>query len=94
MRYKAAYDYTASDADEVSFSEGDVIINVTVIDEGWVNVSPLFFFFYFFHTWFRRTFEPNREPSKRRASTACSRQTTLNPCKLAGPVPREQQFLK
>ena len=37
-RYRAAYDYAAGDADEVSFVEGDIIINVSVIDEGWSNV--------------------------------------------------------
>jgi hypothetical protein len=29
----------ATDVDEVSFSEGDVIIDVEVIDDGWVTVS-------------------------------------------------------
>ena len=30
------YDYVAADDDEVSFSEGDVIINPDPIDEGWM----------------------------------------------------------
>ncbi|XP_076000145.1 LIM and SH3 domain protein 1 isoform X2 [Genypterus blacodes] len=35
-RYKAVYDYSAADEDEVSFLEGDVIIVVQQIDEGWM----------------------------------------------------------
>lgn len=31
------YDYTAADDDEVTFIEGDIIINVEVIDEGWMT---------------------------------------------------------
>ncbi|XP_064010978.1 nebulin [Pogoniulus pusillus] len=34
--YKAMYDYTAADADEVSFKDGDTIVNVQAIDEGWM----------------------------------------------------------
>lgn len=30
------YDYTAADADEVSFKDGDTIVNVQAIDEGWM----------------------------------------------------------
>jgi hypothetical protein len=30
------YDYDAQDDDEVSFTEGDVITNCQVVDEGWV----------------------------------------------------------
>lgn len=30
------YDYTAADADEVSFKDGDAIVNVQAIDEGWM----------------------------------------------------------
>lgn len=35
-RYRAVYDYSAADDDEVSFVDGDVIIDVQVIDEGWM----------------------------------------------------------
>uniref|UniRef100_A0A670IEP6 Nebulin n=1 Tax=Podarcis muralis TaxID=64176 RepID=A0A670IEP6_PODMU len=34
--YRAMYDYTAADADEVSFKDGDAIVNVQAIDEGWM----------------------------------------------------------
>ncbi|XP_055957419.1 nebulette isoform X11 [Patella vulgata] len=34
--YRAIYDYTAADDDEVSFSEGDLIIDCEVIDDGWM----------------------------------------------------------
>ncbi|XP_070832626.1 nebulin [Chaetodon trifascialis] len=33
---RAMYDYTAADSDEVSFKDGDVIVNVQSIDEGWM----------------------------------------------------------
>uniref|UniRef100_A0A673ABQ4 Nebulin n=1 Tax=Sphaeramia orbicularis TaxID=375764 RepID=A0A673ABQ4_9TELE len=33
---RAMYDYTAADSDEVSFKDGDVILNVQAIDEGWM----------------------------------------------------------
>ncbi|XP_048862253.1 nebulin-like isoform X46 [Brienomyrus brachyistius] len=33
---RALYDYTAADNDEVSFKDGDVIVNVQSIDEGWM----------------------------------------------------------
>ncbi|KAM9342293.1 nebulin [Pholidichthys leucotaenia] len=33
---RAMYDYTAADSDEVSFKDGDVIVNVQAIDEGWM----------------------------------------------------------
>jgi len=33
--YVAQYDYTAADDDEVSFMEGDIILNMESIDEGW-----------------------------------------------------------
>jgi hypothetical protein len=36
-RYVAVYDYTAADDDEISFVEGDNILNVEVIDEGWMT---------------------------------------------------------
>lgn len=35
-RYQAVYCYTAADADEVSLQEGDLILNVEQIDEGWM----------------------------------------------------------
>ncbi|XP_070593227.1 nebulin [Erythrolamprus reginae] len=34
--YRAMYDYPAADADEVSFKDGDTIVNVQAIDEGWM----------------------------------------------------------
>lgn len=34
--YKAMYDYEAQDDDEVSFSEGDTVINAQRIDDGWM----------------------------------------------------------
>ncbi|KAL0963985.1 hypothetical protein UPYG_G00316080 [Umbra pygmaea] len=33
---RALYDYSAADSDEVSFKDGDVIVNVQSIDEGWM----------------------------------------------------------
>ena len=33
----ALYDYTAADDDEVSFMEGDLVSDVTVIDDGWME---------------------------------------------------------
>lgn len=35
-RYRAVYDYTAADDDEVSFMDGDEIVDVEQIDEGWM----------------------------------------------------------
>uniref|UniRef100_A0A3Q0RNM4 LIM and SH3 domain protein 1 n=1 Tax=Amphilophus citrinellus TaxID=61819 RepID=A0A3Q0RNM4_AMPCI len=35
-RYRAVYDYSAADEDEVSFMDGDVIVDVQQIDEGWM----------------------------------------------------------
>uniref|UniRef100_T1JG37 SH3 domain-containing protein n=1 Tax=Strigamia maritima TaxID=126957 RepID=T1JG37_STRMM len=35
--YRAMYDYAASDMDEVSFLDGDFIVNCTPIDEGWMT---------------------------------------------------------
>ncbi|CAG0894739.1 unnamed protein product [Darwinula stevensoni] len=35
--YRAMYDYSAGDADEVSFMDGDLIINCQQIDEGWMT---------------------------------------------------------
>ncbi|MFH4974462.1 hypothetical protein AB6A40_001171 [Gnathostoma spinigerum] len=34
---KAIYDYTAADRDEVSFVEGDIIVNCQKVDEGWMT---------------------------------------------------------
>ncbi|XP_050678836.1 LIM and SH3 domain protein Lasp isoform X2 [Leptidea sinapis] len=39
--YIAMYDYEANDSDEVSFREGDLISNVTSIDEGWMTGQVL-----------------------------------------------------
>ncbi|XP_066554484.1 LIM and SH3 domain protein 1 isoform X2 [Amia ocellicauda] len=35
-RYRAVYDYVAADEDEVSFQDGDMILDVQQIDEGWM----------------------------------------------------------
>lgn len=35
-RYRAVYDYAAADEDEVSFVDGDMIVDVQPIDEGWM----------------------------------------------------------
>uniref|UniRef100_A0A4W3H215 LIM and SH3 protein 1 n=1 Tax=Callorhinchus milii TaxID=7868 RepID=A0A4W3H215_CALMI len=35
-RYRAVYDYVAADEDEVSFQDGDLIVDVQQIDEGWM----------------------------------------------------------
>ncbi|NWT61715.1 LASP1 protein, partial [Erythrocercus mccallii] len=35
-RFRAIYDYNAADEDEVSFQDGDTIINVQQIDDGWM----------------------------------------------------------
>ncbi|XP_076008379.1 LIM zinc-binding domain-containing Nebulette-like isoform X1 [Genypterus blacodes] len=35
-QYKALYSYTASEADEVSLQEGDLIADIEPIDEGWM----------------------------------------------------------
>uniref|UniRef100_A0A1I8FH50 SH3 domain-containing protein n=1 Tax=Macrostomum lignano TaxID=282301 RepID=A0A1I8FH50_9PLAT len=34
--FRALYDYTAQDDDEVTFNEGDVVTNGDPIDEGWM----------------------------------------------------------
>ncbi|VDN02031.1 unnamed protein product [Thelazia callipaeda] len=34
---RALYDYTAADKDEVTFIEGDIIINCQKVDEGWLT---------------------------------------------------------
>lgn len=34
--FQALYSYTAAEADEVSLQEGDLILDVEQIDEGWV----------------------------------------------------------
>lgn len=36
-KYRALYDYSAADDDEVSFLENDLISEVTVIDDGWME---------------------------------------------------------
>lgn len=36
-KYRAVYDYNAADDDEVSFLEDDLISEVTVIDDGWME---------------------------------------------------------
>ena len=35
--YQAIYDYEAQDNDEVSFKDGDIIINAVPIAEGWMT---------------------------------------------------------
>lgn len=35
--YRAIYDYTAAEPDEVTFNEGDLIINCEIIDAGWMS---------------------------------------------------------
>ncbi|XP_074835147.1 LIM and SH3 domain protein 1 [Carettochelys insculpta] len=35
-RFRAVYDYNAADEDEVSFQDGDTIVNVQQIDDGWM----------------------------------------------------------
>ncbi|XP_068606527.1 LIM and SH3 domain protein 1 [Brachionichthys hirsutus] len=35
-RYRAVYDYCAADEDEVSFIDGDLIVDVQRIDDGWM----------------------------------------------------------
>lgn len=35
--FRAMYDYVAQDIDEVSFIDGDLIINCQPIDDGWMN---------------------------------------------------------
>ena len=37
QKYRALYDYNAADDDEVSFMENDLISEVTVIDDGWME---------------------------------------------------------
>jgi len=34
--FAAVYDYDIADDDEVSFIEGDRVINATLIDDGWM----------------------------------------------------------
>lgn len=36
-KYIAMYEYTAGDDDEISFEEGDVIVDATAIDDGWME---------------------------------------------------------
>ena len=35
--YRAMYDYEAQDLDEVSFCDGDLIVNCTAVDECWMT---------------------------------------------------------
>uniref|UniRef100_A0A0V0G6K6 Putative nebulin repeat protein n=1 Tax=Triatoma dimidiata TaxID=72491 RepID=A0A0V0G6K6_TRIDM len=35
--YRAMYDYDAQDGDEVSFVDGDLIVNCTAVDAGWMT---------------------------------------------------------
>lgn len=35
--FRAMYDYVAQDSDEVSFMDGDTIINCNPIDDGWMT---------------------------------------------------------
>ncbi|XP_006824375.1 LIM and SH3 domain protein 1-like [Saccoglossus kowalevskii] len=35
--YQAIYDYTAAEADEVTFLDGDILINCEIIDAGWMT---------------------------------------------------------
>lgn len=37
LRVRAIYDYSASDVDEVSFMDGDLIVDCIPIDEGWMT---------------------------------------------------------
>lgn len=36
-RYRALYDYTAADDDEITIAEGDIIIDANIIDSGWME---------------------------------------------------------
>lgn len=35
--FRALYDYSAADTDEISFVEGDYIVDVEVVDAGWMT---------------------------------------------------------
>jgi hypothetical protein len=35
--FRAIYDYKAQDSDEISFNDGDVIVNCVAVDEGWMT---------------------------------------------------------
>lgn len=37
MMCRAMYDYTAADSDEVSFTDGDIIIECQPVDAGWMT---------------------------------------------------------
>jgi len=39
--FRAMYDYEADDEDEVSFRDGDVIVDCKPIDEGWMMGTVL-----------------------------------------------------
>ena len=39
--FRAMYDYDADDDDEVSFRDGDVIVDCKPIDEGWMMGTVL-----------------------------------------------------
>uniref|UniRef100_A0A8B9YBC6 Nebulette n=1 Tax=Bos mutus grunniens TaxID=30521 RepID=A0A8B9YBC6_BOSMU len=41
--YRAMYDYSAQDEDEVSFRDGDYIVNVQPIDDGWMYANYIEF---------------------------------------------------
>ena len=36
-RYRALYDYTAADEDEITINEGDIIVEANIIDSGWME---------------------------------------------------------
>ena len=36
MRVRAIYSYCASDSDEISFIEGDILVQCQSIDDGWM----------------------------------------------------------
>ncbi len=48
--FRAAFDYTTEDKNEVSFEENDIIENVTTIDENWCNVSGWHYSWWSFFT--------------------------------------------
>jgi len=36
-RFRALYSYDAADTDEVSFAEGDIIVNGVIVADGWMQ---------------------------------------------------------